>query len=93
LRDVREGDAVCLSRNQAATRLNEQDSNEWVEEVKMNSEEQKRRQSSADTSKRTVKKPYVKPEVRHERVFETMALTCAKVQTTQIGCHFVRKNS
>jgi hypothetical protein len=31
--------------------------------------------------------------VRHERVFETMALTCGKVQTTQHSCHFNRKTS
>jgi hypothetical protein len=39
------------------------------------------------------KKPYVKPAVRHERVFETSALTCGKVQTTQSGCHQNRKTS
>jgi hypothetical protein len=39
------------------------------------------------------KKPYVKPLVRHERVFETMALSCGKVQTTEHGCHFNRKTS
>jgi hypothetical protein len=39
------------------------------------------------------KKPYHKPAVRHERVFETNALTCGKVQTTQSGCHASRKNS
>jgi len=61
--------------------------------VNMNSTEQKTRQDSAGEKTRKGKKPYVKPEVRHERVFETMALTCGKVQTTQSGCHFVRKNS
>jgi hypothetical protein len=40
-----------------------------------------------------IKKPYQKPEVRHERVFETMALSCGKVQTTQSSCHFNRKTS
>jgi hypothetical protein len=49
-------------------------------------------QASANT-KTTAKKPYVKPEVRHERVFETQALTCGKVQTTQSGCHQNRKTS
>jgi len=39
------------------------------------------------------KKPYVKPVVRHERVFETMALSCGKVQSTQGSCHFNRKTS
>jgi hypothetical protein len=58
----------------------------------MNSIEQKNRLASTD-AKPHAKKPYVKPEVRHERVFETMALSCGKVQTTQSGCHFNRKNS
>jgi len=39
------------------------------------------------------KKPYQKPSFEHERVFETMALTCGKVSTTQRQCHFNRKNS
>jgi len=39
------------------------------------------------------KKPYRKPAVRHERVFETQALSCGKVQTTQGSCHSNRKNS
>jgi hypothetical protein len=41
----------------------------------------------------TAKKPYHKPTVRYERVFETSALTCGKVQTTQSGCHQNRKIS
>jgi hypothetical protein len=39
------------------------------------------------------KKPYNKPAFRYERVFETSALTCGKVQTTQSGCHQNRKTS
>jgi hypothetical protein len=39
------------------------------------------------------KKPYRKPAVRYERVFETQALTCGKVQSTQSGCRLNRKNS
>ena len=39
------------------------------------------------------KKPYLKPAFRHEKVFETMALACGKVQSTQAGCKFNRKNS
>ncbi len=39
------------------------------------------------------RKPYQKPAVRVERVFETSALTCGKVQTTQSGCHQNRKTS
>lgn len=59
----------------------------------MNRTEQRNRLDSVDAMTRKIKKPYVKPEVRHERVFETMALTCGKVQSTQSGCHFVRKTS
>ncbi len=39
------------------------------------------------------KKPYRKPACRFDRVFETMALSCGKVQNTQAGCHFNRKVS
>lgn len=39
------------------------------------------------------KKPYVKPAFRHERVFETMALACGKISTTQSSCRASRKNS
>jgi hypothetical protein len=39
------------------------------------------------------KKPYVKPAFRYEKAFETMALSCGKVQNTQAGCHANRKNS
>jgi hypothetical protein len=39
------------------------------------------------------KKPYQKPDLRYERVFETMALACGKTQTTQDQCAHNRKNS
>jgi hypothetical protein len=39
------------------------------------------------------KKPYEKPAFQHERVFETMALTCGKVHVTQSQCRSNRKNS
>ena len=39
------------------------------------------------------KKPYHKPAVRHERVFEVSALTCGKIQSTQSSCAHSRKNS
>jgi hypothetical protein len=42
---------------------------------------------------RTPKKPYRKPEFRHERVFETSALNCGKVNGSQGACASVRKNS
>jgi hypothetical protein len=46
-----------------------------------------------DEAKIVTKRPYVKPIVRYERVFETMALSCGKVSATQGGCHFNRKSS
>ena len=39
------------------------------------------------------KAPYQKPAFRHESVFETSALSCGKVQTTQHSCHSNRKVS
>jgi hypothetical protein len=60
--------------------------------VNTNSTEQKQLATAGD-SKRAAKKPYIKPEVRHERVFETMALSCGKVQTTEFSCHHNRKAS
>jgi hypothetical protein len=47
--------------------------------------------SSGDSQ--SVKKLYKKPAFRHERVFETRALSCGKVQTTQGACHANRKTS
>lgn len=39
------------------------------------------------------KKPYVKPSFEWERAFETMALACGKINTSQAQCKFNRKNS
>ena len=39
------------------------------------------------------KKPYTKPAFRFERVFETQALTCGKIDTTQFLCKLNRKTS
>ena len=39
------------------------------------------------------RKPYQKPTFRYERVFETMALACGKVESTQGACRFNRKKS
>jgi hypothetical protein len=44
-------------------------------------------------SPRTPKKPYLKPEFRYERAFETMALACGKMRGNQALCRFNRKNS
>jgi hypothetical protein len=42
---------------------------------------------------RSPKKAYVKPAFQHERVFETMALACGKVSSTQSQCNTNRKAS
>ena len=39
------------------------------------------------------KKPYDKPAVRFERIFETMALSCGKLNPTQGQCKSNRKAS
>ena len=44
-------------------------------------------------AQKPVRKPYQKPAVRHEQVFETRALACGKVTATQGSCHFERKVS
>lgn len=46
----------------------------------------------SDNQKKT-KKPYRKPEFRYERVFETMALACGKINPSQGQCKFNRKAS
>jgi hypothetical protein len=44
-------------------------------------------------SRDSAKKPYLKPAFRHEKVFETMALACGKVNSTQLMCRLNSKNS
>jgi hypothetical protein len=39
------------------------------------------------------KKPYIKPAFVRERAFETMALSCGKINITQAQCKFNRKSS
>ncbi len=39
------------------------------------------------------RKPYLKPEFRYERAFETMALSCGKIRASQAICRFNRKSS
>jgi hypothetical protein len=34
----------------------------------------------------TTKKPYEKPSFRYERVFVTTALSCGKIDPTQVNC-------
>ncbi len=47
----------------------------------------------ADGRNDTGKKPYHKPSFRHEKVFETMALSCGKVSRLQKSCQFRRMSS
>ncbi len=56
-------------------------------------QEPKDRKSATDDAKPNTRRPYVKPQVRHERVFETQALSCGKVNPVQGTCSINRKNS
>jgi hypothetical protein len=55
--------------------------------------EQTDRVTSAAENQGEGKAPYAKPAFRHESVFETSALSCGKVQSTQSGCRGNRKVS
>jgi len=57
------------------------------------SEKNTTEEKSADEVRRAAKKPYLKPEFRYERAFETMALACGKIRATQTLCRFNRKSS
>jgi len=48
---------------------------------------------NAGENRRTAKKIYQEPAFRHERVFETMALSCGKVHATEFQCKFNRHTS
>jgi hypothetical protein len=48
---------------------------------------------AGDSDSKKEKSAYVKPAFEHERVFETMALSCGKVSATQSSCRFNRKTS
>lgn len=43
--------------------------------------------------KKKTRKPYEKPVVKAEKVFETTALKCGKITATQSSCKFSRKTS
>ncbi len=53
----------------------------------------KHNQTENDPRQTRTRRPYVKPVFVRERVFETNALSCGKVQTTQSACGQNRKNS
>jgi hypothetical protein len=59
----------------------------------MSESEKKKGPPSAPEPEPRPKRPYHKPTLRYERVFEVQALTCGKVQTTQHSCHSNRRTS
>ncbi len=59
----------------------------------MRQREETERNASPSETRQAVRKPYRKPAVRYERVFETSALSCGKIQTTQGQCAHNRKTS
>jgi hypothetical protein len=59
----------------------------------MNQSQEKNPETVAADNQRPLRRSYEKPEVRFERVFETMALSCGKVQATQGSCRRNRKAS
>jgi hypothetical protein len=54
----------------------------------LETEEEKRRPEPAQA-----RKPYAKPAFRYERVFETQALSCGKIDVVSGSCHRNRKTS
>jgi len=51
------------------------------------------RDAAAEKPSEKQKRPYQKPTFLHERVFETMALSCGKINATQASCKHNRKSS
>ncbi len=49
--------------------------------------------SAAADARSLGKARYSKPSFRHEKVFETMALACGKINATQAQCRTSRKAS
>ncbi len=52
----------------------------------MRQREETDRHASPSEARQAARKPYQKPAVRFERVFETSALVCGKVGATQRNC-------
>lgn len=59
----------------------------------MKQREETERHASPLEAQQAVRKPYRKPAVRYERMFETSAMVCGKVQSYQQNCHNNRKTS
>jgi hypothetical protein len=49
--------------------------------------------ATAESAPTRSRKHYLKPAFRYERVFETMALSCGKLNPTQFQCTFHSKTS
>ncbi len=48
---------------------------------------------SKETQPGARKKPYARPVVRREKIFETQALLCGKINIAQRQCNLLRKTS
>lgn len=60
----------------------------------MSMSEQKENQAPADLqSAPDRKKPYERPAFQHERVFERMALSCGKIDSTEEQCSIQASSS
>jgi hypothetical protein len=75
--------------------LKDSNNSHSIYEVKMsNSDAENEDQiSPPEAVEFTLKKPYEKPELRYERVFETMALSCGKTGPTNFACRTNRNAS
>jgi hypothetical protein len=59
----------------------------------MSQPEQTDRNAARPEAQGTKKKPYQKPEFRFEPIFETRALACGKISSTQSQCAHNTKTS
>ena len=50
------------------------------------------RQNEGDSGVKPGKKPYHKPAFTYEQVFERTALSCGKINPSQLQCRTVRKS-
>jgi hypothetical protein len=59
----------------------------------MTNDSKSRAPDTSDIASAKPKRPYVRPDFQHEKVFETLALTCGKLGPTQAQCRFNRRTS
>lgn len=50
------------------------------------------KESISEESQTSTKKPYEKPSFRCEQVFVTTALSCGKINATQLSCSTITKS-